>query len=109
VRLAPAVLLLVAAALHVITAAVPDIYDLPVRWLAQPETEFAVRSRGIGRDRFVGDAEVVGWWRSDKPVWLITEESRLDLWRPRLGGDPGAIVARSGTRVLLGNRAAHAR
>lgn len=82
--------------------------DLPVHWLEQPETEFAVRSRGVGRDRFVSDTEVVGRWRAAEPVWLITEESRLDLWHARLGGDQGPIVARSGTRVLLGNRAARA-
>jgi len=81
---------------------------LPVRWLEAPGTEFAVRSRGIGRDRFVGEVEVVARWRSDEPVWLITEESRVEYWQARLGGDLALPVARSGTRLLLGNRAGRA-
>ncbi|MBI4560454.1 MAG: glycosyltransferase family 39 protein [Candidatus Rokubacteria bacterium] len=79
-----------------------------VRWLDRPETEFAVRSRGIGRDRFVTDSEVVKRWRAEESVWLITEERRLQLWGARLGGDPPPVIARSGTRVLLANRAARA-
>jgi 4-amino-4-deoxy-L-arabinose transferase-like glycosyltransferase len=79
--------------------------DLPVRWLERSETEFAVRSRGIGRDRFLTESEAVARWRTGEPVWLVTEESRLDLWRARLGGDLTPIVARSGTRVLVRLRA----
>jgi 4-amino-4-deoxy-L-arabinose transferase-like glycosyltransferase len=82
--------------------------DVPLRWLERPETEFAVRSRGVGRDRFIAESEVVSRWRADEPVWLITEESRLELWRARLAGDLGPPVARSGTRVLLANRPPHA-
>jgi hypothetical protein len=77
--------------------------DLPVRWLEDAETEFAVRSRRAGADRFVTERDVVGRWRSREPLWLITEETRLSHWRDRLGGDPGPLIARSGTRVLLGN------
>jgi 4-amino-4-deoxy-L-arabinose transferase-like glycosyltransferase len=77
--------------------------DVPLKWLEHAETEFAVRSRGIGRDRFVTEDEVVRRWRAGEAVWLITEESRLALWRGRLGGDPGPPVARSGTRILVGN------
>ncbi len=82
--------------------------DVSVRWLERPETEFAVRSRGLGRDRFLADSDVIRRWSSGEPVWLITEESRLELWRARLAGDLPPIVARSGTRILLGNRAARA-
>ena len=81
----------------------------PVRWLERAETEFAVRSRGVGRDRFVTESEVIGRWHAGDPVWLITEEGRLELWRGRLGGDLGPLIARSGTRVLLGTPAARAR
>lgn len=80
--------------------------DVPVRWLQLAETEFAARSRGVGRDRFVTEREVVARWRAGDPVWLITEEGRLGVWRARLGDEPGPIVARSGTRVLLANQAA---
>jgi hypothetical protein len=79
--------------------------DLPVRWLDRAESEFAVRSRGVGRDRFVTVGEVVARWRSGEPIFLIIEEGRLDLWRETLGGDPGPIIARSGTRILLTNSA----
>lgn len=82
--------------------------DVPVLWLALPETEFAVRSAGVGRDRFVAESEVIERWRSGQPIWLITEESRIERWRARLGGDATPIVARSGTRILVGNRTARA-
>lgn len=78
---------------------------VPLKWIERAETEFAVRSRRVGRDRFVGEEEVVARWRAGDPVWLITEENRLELWRSRLGGTLLPIVARSGTRVLLANRA----
>jgi 4-amino-4-deoxy-L-arabinose transferase-like glycosyltransferase len=77
--------------------------DVPVRWLERPETEFAVRSRGIGRDRFIAEEDLVRGWREGEPVWLITEESRLPFWQARLGEEPGPLLARSGTRVLVGN------
>jgi 4-amino-4-deoxy-L-arabinose transferase-like glycosyltransferase len=77
----------------------------PVRWLAPPVTEFAVRARGQGRDRFVTEDEVVRRWRGGARVWLVTEEDRLDAWRARLGAAP-RVVARSGTRVLLASEAA---
>ncbi|MBI4241461.1 MAG: glycosyltransferase family 39 protein [Candidatus Rokubacteria bacterium] len=77
--------------------------DVSLRWLERPETEFAVRSRGIGHDRFVTEAEVVARWRAGEPVWLITEESRLDHWRALVEDRLGDVVARSGTRVLVGN------
>lgn len=77
--------------------------DLLVRWLDRAESEFAARSRGVGRDRFVTVSEVVAKWRSGEPIFLIIEEGRLDLWRQTLGGDPGPIIARSGTRILLYN------
>lgn len=83
--------------------------DLPLRWLDRAETEFAVRSRGVGSDRFIAEGEVAARWRAPEPIWLVTEEGRLDRWRERLGGDVGPLVARGGTRVLLGNRAARAR
>jgi 4-amino-4-deoxy-L-arabinose transferase-like glycosyltransferase len=72
----------------------------PVRWLAPPESEFAVRATGRGRERFVTEREVEARWRAGRPVWLITEESRLETWRYRLG-ELGPVVARSGTRVLI--------
>jgi 4-amino-4-deoxy-L-arabinose transferase-like glycosyltransferase len=78
---------------------------VPLKWIERAETEFAVRSRRVGRDRFVGEEEVIARWRAGDPVWLITEENRLELWRSRLGGTLLPIVARSGTRVLLANRA----
>ena len=83
--------------------------DVPVRWLERAETEFAVRSRGVGSNRFVTEEEVVARWRAADPIWLVTEETRLELWRGRLAGDVGPLVSRSGTRVLLANRAARAR
>lgn len=75
---------------------------VPIRWLAPPESEFAVRATGEGRDRFVSEREVESRWQAGEPVWLITEEARLAEWRRRLGA-LGPIVARSGTRVLIRN------
>lgn len=82
---------------------------VPVRWLASPDAEFAVRSRGVGRDRFVTREEVVARWPGREPTWLVTEESRLGAWRARLGAEGAPVLARSGTRVLLGSGAARAR
>lgn len=82
--------------------------DVPVRWLGGSQTEFAVRSRGVGRDRFITEDEVIARWRMDEPVWLITEESRLEFWRARLGDEALHAVARSGTRVLAASHAARA-
>jgi hypothetical protein len=79
--------------------------DVPLRWIERADTEFAVRSRAIGRDRFVTEGEVARRWRAGEAVWLITEESRLALWRDRLG-DLGLPVARSGTRTLVGSSTA---
>jgi 4-amino-4-deoxy-L-arabinose transferase-like glycosyltransferase len=82
--------------------------SLPVRWLEDAETEFAVRSRGIGNDRFSTEEELIARWRSNEPSWLITEEGRLEIWRDRLGEALGPVVALSGTRLLLGNVTARA-
>jgi 4-amino-4-deoxy-L-arabinose transferase-like glycosyltransferase len=74
--------------------------DVEVGWLERPETEFAVRSRGIGRDRFLTEEDVARRWRQGR-VWLVTEERRLPFWRVRLGDGALAVIARSGTRVLV--------
>jgi len=74
--------------------------DAPLRWIDVPETEFAVRSRGIGRDRFTDGDAVEADWRAGGALWLVVEESRLPVWQARLGG-PLEIAARSGTRLLI--------
>jgi len=74
--------------------------DAPLRWIDVPETEFAVRSRGIGRDRFTDGDAVEAGWRGGAALWLVVEESRLPIWQARLGG-PLEIAARSGTRLLV--------
>lgn len=74
--------------------------DAPVRWIDVPETEFAVRARGIGRERFTDGDAVEAGWRAGDALWLVIEESRLPLWQARLG-TPLEIAARSGTRLLL--------
>lgn len=79
--------------------------EVDVRWLERPETEFAVRSRGIGRERFVTTDDVVRRWRAGEPAWLITEERDLGRWRAELRDDV-ELVARSGTRVLVTNPSA---
>lgn len=72
----------------------------PVRWLEAPSTEFAVRSRGTGHDRFIDEPALVAVWQEGAAAYLVTEEGRVATWRARLG-EPVHVVARSGTRVLL--------
>ncbi len=82
-------------------SSLPFYTDVPVRWLERPETEFAVRSRGIGKDRFVTEEEIVRRWKAGEPVYLVLEQERLEHWRRVLGERLPDPAARSGTRVLL--------
>jgi hypothetical protein len=78
--------------------------DVALHWLERPETEFAVRARGQGVERFMTEEDLVRRWRSREETWLVVEERRRTFWRERLGGSVDAPVARSGTRVLVTNR-----
>jgi 4-amino-4-deoxy-L-arabinose transferase-like glycosyltransferase len=81
----------------------------PIRWLADPESEFAVRSRGVGRDRFVDEDALVARWESE-PTWLVAESERASHWRAALGDDAlGPEVARAGSRLLFASPALRAR
>jgi 4-amino-4-deoxy-L-arabinose transferase-like glycosyltransferase len=77
--------------------------DSPVMLLNQnPQNDFVVRQFGIGRDRFLMISEFVAFWNSKAPAVLITEESKLALWRELLGASI-APAARCGTQILLKN------
>lgn len=75
--------------------------DRPVHVLDQDaDLEFAVRSRGIGQDRFVTTQELKMIWNSDRHVALITESGGEGRWLP------GRIIDRAGTQVLIVNERA---
>jgi hypothetical protein len=77
--------------------------DRVVHVLGQnPNAEFATRTIGIGRDRFVSGADFQALWRSKTPVGFITERSDLIRWASVLGPLPEP-VATAGTQVLLRN------
>jgi len=82
--------------------------DVPVRWLHDPETELAVRSRGVGRDRFLDEDALLRRWGAGERLWLVTEAERVPHWTQRLGPALGAEQARSGTRLLFGSPAVRA-
>ncbi len=75
----------------------------PVYWVnAHPNTEFATRELGIGRQLFLTEERLTATWPMGR--WaLIIHRERLAYWQARLHG-PGAaaeVVLDTGDRVLL--------
>ncbi len=71
---------------------------------ARANAEFGPRDLGVGLDHYLDHKEFLAKWQSSQPVYLITEEKDLGYWKERIfqNGIP-AELARSGTRILLGN------
>ncbi len=76
---------------------------LPVHLLGgDPNADFIVKTRGIGRERFLDAAEFPDLWNSTRRVVLITETSAFPDWEVRLG--PLRPFARTGTLVSVCNK-----
>jgi 4-amino-4-deoxy-L-arabinose transferase-like glycosyltransferase len=75
--------------------------DAPIRWLHDPETEFAVRSRGAGADRFADEETLRARWLAGEPSWLVAEAERVPHWRAWIGDALGPPRAHAGTRLLF--------
>jgi 4-amino-4-deoxy-L-arabinose transferase-like glycosyltransferase len=71
---------------------------------AHPDTEFATRSLGIGRDTFLSREQVHAAWNGPKQVFLIAEESDLGEWRAFLRPNEARNIGMCGSRVILANR-----
>lgn len=75
---------------------------LPVHLLgANPQSDFSVRTHGIGRDRYLDARQLASLWSSPQKVVLITESSRLPAWESQLG--PLTPFAHCGTLAAIHN------
>jgi 4-amino-4-deoxy-L-arabinose transferase-like glycosyltransferase len=77
-----------------------------IQWLnANPKMEFATRTLGIGRDRYLGEERFQALWRDNQRIFLIARQDRLDHWRNRLqiDGQGPTPMATIGTKIILMN------
>jgi 4-amino-4-deoxy-L-arabinose transferase-like glycosyltransferase len=74
-----------------------------VHWVnARFDQDYAQRVLGLGRNYYWDEGGLEKAWRSPQPVYLITEEGRLDYWKDLLPNS--RLVDQGGTRVVLCNR-----
>ncbi|TFE70644.1 ArnT family glycosyltransferase [Methylacidiphilum caldifontis] len=79
----------------------------PILWVhANPKAEFAQRILKLGQEYYITESDVERYWKSDRKVFLITEEVSLPSWARLFKEDPSQLVPieKSGTRVLLVNK-----
>jgi hypothetical protein len=72
---------------------------------ARADAEFGPRVLGWGREYYLSETDFAEAWRSERPVYLITEENAIPTWTALLKLTPAqqTPVARSGTRITLLN------
>jgi 4-amino-4-deoxy-L-arabinose transferase-like glycosyltransferase len=79
----------------------------PIFWVnGYPETEFATRVLGIGREHYLTQEQVVELWNGSGEVFLLIWPGTLDNWRRVLGITPDQIAVSERAEVLLCNRGA---
>ncbi|MEZ0298008.1 MAG: ArnT family glycosyltransferase [Candidatus Methylacidiphilales bacterium] len=77
-----------------------------VHWVnAIPHNDFATRVQGVGGQYYLNNGTVLPVWASDKKVYFIVEQSRLQFWSQTLGitGKPVHVLGKSGSRVVMVN------
>lgn len=84
-------------------------FYLPHRifWVnANPETEFATRALGVGRDLYLDGAQLQAIWRGPERTFLVVRSASLDHWKQvlTLGDENPYLVGRCASRVVLTNR-----
>jgi hypothetical protein len=68
-----------------------------------PNTEFATRAFGIGREKYLTDTEFAALWASGRPLAFVTELSARPRWEAKLGPLPEpAIVCGTQAVFLVG-------
>jgi 4-amino-4-deoxy-L-arabinose transferase-like glycosyltransferase len=68
-----------------------------------PQSDFAVRTQGIGLSNFTTSSQLAALWKTGKPVALITESSKLDEWQKAFDAVP-VVRAHCGTLALITNQ-----
>jgi 4-amino-4-deoxy-L-arabinose transferase-like glycosyltransferase len=65
-----------------------------------PNTEFATRAFGIGREKYLNDTDFATLWASGRPLAFVTELSARPRWEAKLGPlpEPAAVC---GTQAVF--------
>jgi 4-amino-4-deoxy-L-arabinose transferase-like glycosyltransferase len=84
-------------------------FYLPHRifWVdAHPETEFATRALGIGKDLYIDEARLLALWRGPERIFLVMRSASLDHWKQvlLLKDANSYLIGRCASRVVLTNR-----
>lgn len=70
--------------------------------LLDQEPDFLTKSSQMGLDRYRTSAWLAERWR-DRPVAILTEESKLPYWQNFLGAPGLTPAGRTGTQIVLSN------
>jgi 4-amino-4-deoxy-L-arabinose transferase-like glycosyltransferase len=65
-----------------------------------PDVEFATRAFGIGRKKYLSDAEFATLWASGRPLAFVTELSARPRWEAKLGPLPEPAIV-CGTQAVF--------
>jgi 4-amino-4-deoxy-L-arabinose transferase-like glycosyltransferase len=65
-----------------------------------PNTEFATRAFGIGREKYLTDADFATLWASGQPLAFVTELSARSRWEAKLGPLPEPAIV-CGTQAVF--------
>jgi 4-amino-4-deoxy-L-arabinose transferase-like glycosyltransferase len=77
----------------------------PVYWInAHPETEFATRVHGLGRNFYLNELDLRDRWSRSDEVFLLIEGARLGFWESVLGFSRVRVAFSCGSRLLITNR-----
>jgi 4-amino-4-deoxy-L-arabinose transferase-like glycosyltransferase len=65
-----------------------------------PNTEFATRAFGIGREKYLSDTDFTTLWASGRPLAFVTELSARPRWEAKLGPLPEPAIV-CGTQAVF--------
>ena len=65
-----------------------------------PNTEFATRAFGIGREKYLNDTDFATLWASGRPLAFVTELSARPRWEAKLGPLPEPAIV-CGTQAVF--------
>jgi hypothetical protein len=73
---------------------------------AHPETEFATRALGLGKDLYIDEARLLALWRGPERIFLVVRSASLDHWRQvlLLKDANSYLIGRCASRLVLTNR-----
>ena len=79
----------------------------PIFWVdAHPETEFATRALGIGKDLYIDEARLLALWRGPERIFLVVRSTSLGHWKQvlLLKDANSYLIGRCASRMVLTNR-----